>query len=132
MQGLTSKHRLLHFIKARILKMMAEVKYLDKSLFESEGNISSSLLASSLLNRLLSTAGSLTKAEWLTHRWINFFVGFLTDNSGSIGSEKLGGTEWLKLILNDVEPYHFHLYLWKVGELPEHNLMAHVHGHEDI
>ena len=99
--GLAWEKRLLHFVQSAICEVVAEVKDLYVPLFEAHCHV----------------ALQLTKGEVRLHFFKRNVRGYL---------RKLRGTEWLQLVLDDVEPEHLHLDLGEVGELPEHDLVAHM------
>lgn len=49
----------------------------------------------------------------------------------STDADELCGAEWLQLFLDYVEPDHLHFDLGVVGDLPQDDLVAHMHRHEN-
>jgi hypothetical protein len=92
--------------------MMTKIKHFDKSLLKTNGDISSTLVL--LIDiTLLSKLTKLGVSCWLSSHLILIL--------------KLGCTEWLEQILNDIEPNKLHFDLGEVGNFPEYNLVAHMH-----
>ena len=115
------KQRLLFdFVKPWVLKMVTKVEHFYETLLKANSYIGFELLLPVWKNLL---------RNWVSCR-LSLILVFAHQRLTRL--RNFSCTEWLKVILNDIEPNHLHLDFWKIGELPENNLVTHVKWHEYI
>ena len=110
------KRRLLDLVQPRVLKMVTEVKKAYNPLLKADGHICFVAFRELLLTELG------VKAVLILFKCIIW---------ASAYPNELCRAEWLQFLLDYVVPYHFHLYLRVVRDLPKDYLVTHMHRHEN-